>query len=141
LQHPPAYAESSVLRSPVESTRQTLVDNFRFLIVCQNPTQPMDVVGLLISFFAPLVLYFFFARGQGLPFRLNESLRMSWDRKNQLQLHLSGPVPRAISQKYILKTACELHSHLTQLRRHNIYNTTVLESWLFLRKAIKISPA
>lgn len=117
-----------------------LVDNFRFLIVCQNPTQPMDVPGLFTCFFVPLVLWVFFARGQGLPFRLNESLRMSWDRKNQLQLHLSGPVPRAISKKYILKSALELHSHLTQLRRHNIYNTTVLESWLFLRKAITVSP-
>lgn len=43
-------------------------------------------------------------------------------------------------KKYILKTALELHSHLTQLRRHNISNTTVLESWLFLRKAITVSP-
>lgn len=53
---------------------------------------------------------------------------------------MSGPVPKAISKKYILKIAGELHSHLIQLRRHKIYNTTVLESWLFLRKAITVSP-
>lgn len=116
---------------------KTLLDNYAYLFDCFIPYELINYRHSL--YFLILFLCVFRLIGnQGLITVLGNQLALSWDRDNKIHIHLVG-TPK-ITETFIRKMGTALDSHTAEFRKHDIQNSIVLDSWLFLRKIQNVDP-